>query len=393
MGKRVLISGMGIAGPALAHWLGRAGHEVTVVERAPGPRTTGAAVDFRGDQVALLHRMGVHGALHARRTGMGDLVVVDRAGRERARVPAALFSGELEVERADLAEVLAARCAPVSTPVFGDRATALRQDPGGVEVEFERGPAARYDLVVGADGQHSGVRALAFGPEERYRHDLGHLTATYGVPNTFGLERAGVIHNAPGRYANVSSCRDPRTATVSLVFASTARPGRDPGAQRALITERYADLGWRVPELLAGLASADDLYFAPITQLRLPAWSTGRVVLLGDAAWGAGPGGNGSGHALLGAYVLAGELEASGWDVPRALARYEAALRPAVERSQRQAASMPGFLVPPTAARIALRNASYRVLGSKPMTALFERLSARTANTGALPEYPLPVTA
>jgi 2-polyprenyl-6-methoxyphenol hydroxylase-like FAD-dependent oxidoreductase len=388
MTRSVLISGAGIAGPSLASWLGRLGDHVTVVEQAAGPRTSGSAVDFRGDQLALLTRMGVLDKIRARQTGMGDQVVVDAAGRRRSAYPAAVFSGEVEIDRADLAEILHDHSAPYAEYVFGDRVTGLAQHADGVDVTFARGAARRYDLVVGADGLHSGVRTLTFG--DGFRHHLGYYAASFAVPNTFGLDHSGVIHNAPGRCVGVASARDTSQAIVTLMFAAQEEAyGRgDVDAQKSLLAKHFADVGWRTPELLAALRDAPDLYFAPLSQIRLDRWSSGRVVLLGDAAWCAGPGGNGTGHAMLGAYTLAGELASA--DHETAFARYEEIMRPPVAKSQKFAAGAGKFLVPPTEGRIRRRNATYRLLSSRPMTGVLSWLSSRTARTGEPTDYPLP---
>jgi 2-polyprenyl-6-methoxyphenol hydroxylase-like FAD-dependent oxidoreductase len=388
MTRSVLISGAGIAGPSLAYWLGRLGDRVTVVEQAAGPRTSGAAVDFPGDQLALLTRMGVLDEIRAAQTGMGDQVIVDAAGRRRSSFPAAVFSGEVEIDRADLARILHDHSAPHAEYVFGDRIVAMEQHADGVDVTFASGTARRYDLVVGADGLHSVVRRLTFG--DGHRHHLGYCAASFEVPNTFGLDHSGVIHNAPGRYVGVASARDTSRAIVALMFAAPepAHLRGDLDGQKALLAEHFADVGWRTPELLAALRDVSDLYFAPLSQVRLDRWSAGRVVLLGDAAWCAGPGGNGTGHAMLGAYTLAGELARAGHET--AFARYEDVMRAPVTKSQKFAAGAGKHLVPPTERAIRRRDTTYRVLSSRPMTGLLTWLSTRTAGTGELTDYPLP---
>jgi 2-polyprenyl-6-methoxyphenol hydroxylase-like FAD-dependent oxidoreductase len=151
----VLISGGGVAGPSLAYWLGMSGYAVTVVERAPGLRTSGAsAVDFRGDQLALLARMGVLGEIRACQTGMGDQAVIDSAGRRLSTFPSALFSGEVEIERGDLGRILYDHSKDAAQYVFGDHITALVQAPDGVDVPFARGPDRSFDLVIGEDGMN-----------------------------------------------------------------------------------------------------------------------------------------------------------------------------------------------------------------------------------------------
>ena len=396
MTRSVLISGSGVAGPSLAHWLGRSGYAVTVVERAARLRGSGGVpVDFRGDQLALLARMGVLGEIQAWQTGMGDQAVVGADGRRLSTFPSALFSGDVEIERGDLARILYSRSKDAAEYVFGDHITALAQAPDGVDVTFARGPARRFDLVVGADGLHSTVRRLAFGGEQQYRHDLGLAVAGFSVPNTFGLDHSGLIYNEPGRLAMVASGRDRARAAVALMFAGPVPDygWHDTGAQKRIVAEHFAGAGWQVPALLEALSEAPELYFDTISQIRLDRWSAGRVVLLGDAAWCTGPGGNGTGHAMFGAYTLAGELALAGGDHLAAYRNYEQIMRPPVAKSQKQAAGAARFLTPATERKIRNRNRTFRILSAPALRGVFGWLARRTANTGTLRDYPLPATA
>ena len=393
MNRSVLISGAGVAGPSLAYWLGRSGYAVTVVERAPALRLSGAApVDFRGDQLALLERMGMLGDVEASQTGMGDQLVIDAAGRRRTTFPSALFSGDVEIERGDLARILYQRSQNAAEYVFGDHITALTETADGVEVTFAHGPARRFGLVVGADGLHSVVRRLVFGEEERFRHDLGLCVAGFAMPNRFGLDHSGLIYNEPGRLAMVASGRDTARAAVGLMFTTTVPDydRHDAEAQKRVVAGHFERAGWQVPALLAAMEDAPELYFDTISQIRLGQWSAGRVVLLGDAAWCTGPGGNGTGHAMLGAYTLAGELAQASGDYQVAYRRYEQIMRPKVAKSQKTASGAARFLTPATERKIRNRDLTFRILSSRPMTGVFGWLAKRTANTGALKDYPLP---
>jgi 2-polyprenyl-6-methoxyphenol hydroxylase-like FAD-dependent oxidoreductase len=387
---RILISGAGIAGPALALFLHRRGVQVTVVERAPGLRTGGSAVDFRGDQLAVLDRAGILDDVRAHATGMGPQVVVDRADRPLVALPAALFSGELEIQRGDLTRILHDRTRADVEYLFGDEITALDETADGVRVTFQRADPRTFDLVVGADGLHSRVRALTFGPEDGHRTDLGYCIAGFTAPNLLDLDHTGRIHNDPGRAVMVSSGRDRAVADVGFVFAAPAQlpDRRDQDAQKALVSAVFADAGWHVPVLLDALRAAPDLYFDTLSQIHLDRWSAGRVVLLGDAAWGAGPGGSGTGLALVGAYTLAGELAAAAGDHQRAFARYERLLRPPAARGQKQARGAGPFLAPATDRRIRQRNRTFRLLGTRVMSGVFTWLTTRTANSATLPDYP-----
>ena len=392
MTRSVLISGGGIAGASLAYWLGESGYAVTVVKRAPGLRTSGAApVDFRGDQLALLERMGVLGDIQASQTGMGDQTVIDATGRRLSTFPSVLFSGDVEIERGDLARILYDRSASAAQYVFGDHITGMTQAADVVDVTFAHGAPRRFDLVVGADGLHSAVRRLAFGEESLFRHDLGLAIAGFDVPNTFGLDHGGLIYNEPGRLAMVTSGRDRARASAGLMFAASLPDydWHDTDGQKRIVAEHFAGVGWQAPALLAALRGAPDLYFDTVGQIRLDHWSAGRLVLLGDAAWCTGPGGNGTGHAMLGAYTLAGELALAGGDYAAGFRRYEQIMRPPVTKSQKNAAGAGRFLTPATERKIRNRNRTFRILSSRPMTGLFGWLAKRTANTGTLRDYPL----
>jgi 2-polyprenyl-6-methoxyphenol hydroxylase-like FAD-dependent oxidoreductase len=386
----VLISGASVAGPTLAYWLLRRGYDVTVVEQAPGLRAGGHGVDFRGAQMELLRRMDLVDAVRAAETAMGEQVVVDGSGRVLVTLPAAFMSGEVEIQRGDLARILYERTRDDAEYVFGDSITELVQDAGGVDVTFERGGTRRFDLVVGADGTHSGVRSLVWGPEERFSTFLGFYQAGFSVPNHWDLDHSGLLYNEPGRGVMVSSGRDAATAGVGLVFAAPPLEydRRDRDQIVGIVTDRFAGAGWEVPRLLVGLASATDLWFDPFTQIHLDGWSQGRIGLLGDAAWAAGPGGSGTGLAMAGAYILAAELAAAGGDHATAFARYEAALRKGATSGQKQARNAGPFLAPPTAAKIRRRNRAYRMLSSRPLLPLFVRLTEGAANAVRVDRYP-----
>jgi 2-polyprenyl-6-methoxyphenol hydroxylase-like FAD-dependent oxidoreductase len=393
----VLISGASVAGPTLAYWLLRHGVDVTVVERAPELRTGGQGVDFRGAQMELLRRMDLVDAVRAAQTGMGEQVVVDADGKPLVRLPAAFMSGEVEIQRGDLARILYERTCDGAEYVFGDSIIRLHQDADGVDVTFEHGGTRRFDLVVGADGAHSEVRAIAWGPEERFSTFLGYYQAVFTMPNRFGLDGSGLLYNEPGLGVMVSSGRDDSTAGVGLVFAAP-RLEYDRGDREQIIrivTEWFARAEWQVPRLLAGLATATDLWFDQFAQIHLDRWSQGRIALVGDAAWAAGPGGGGTGLAMTGAYVLAGELAATG-DHATAFARYEAVLRKGATTGQKQARNAGPFLAPPTAAKIRQRNRAYRALSRRPLLPVFGWLTGRAANAVRLNAYPVdgpPVTA
>ncbi|MEY9871807.1 2-polyprenyl-6-methoxyphenol hydroxylase-like FAD-dependent oxidoreductase [Streptacidiphilus sp. MAP12-33] len=391
--KKILISGASIAGPALALWLGRCGHDVTVVERAATFREGGGAVDYRGSvHREVLARMGVLDTLRGLDTGMGEQAVLDEQGRELLRLPASFMSGELEVTRGDLARTLYEASLPFARYVFGDSVRTLTEHGTGVTVDFEHGPTQDFDLVVGADGIHSTTRRLAFGPEEAYRRDSGWFFSTFSAkaPSHLGLRDSAVLWNDPGRMVGLGNTLGEDGAMLVFHAPGLTYDHRDVAAQKELVLRRFADAGWEVPAVLRSVPGAPDFYFDSLSQIVMDRWSSGRVVLLGDAAWAPAPGGMGNGLAVVGAYVLAGEL-ATAPDHATAFARYEERMRPYAVKCQKQGAGAGRFLAPVTAKQLKQRNRAYRLLCHRTMRGLFEWLTTRTAEAIDLPAYGLSV--
>lgn len=392
MNRSVLISGASIAGPALAYWLGRHGFEPTVVERAPALRGGGQAVDFRGaTHLTVLERMGVLPELRGIQTGGSPMRFVDESGRTLLRLPAEFAGGELEVLRGDLVRVLYQRSLPHTEYVFGDSISRLTETPSGVRVDFEHAASRDFDLVIGADGLHSTVRRLAFGPEERYVSHLGYYAATWQLPNELALGEGSVGHNTPGRFASVGADhREPSRAGAFFLFAAPelAYDRHDPEQQKRLLHDAFAGLGWEVPRLLDSLRQAPDLYFDSISRADVDTWSTGRVCLVGDAACGATIGGMGTGTAMVASYVLAGELARTPADHRAAFAGYESRLRKYAEGCQVGGDRTGKFLAPRTAAGARARNA---LLSRRVCLNAMLRLGERVSSTVALPDYPAAV--
>jgi 2-polyprenyl-6-methoxyphenol hydroxylase-like FAD-dependent oxidoreductase len=346
--RTVLISGASVAGPALAFWLSRLGFTPTIVEKAPSLREGGYAVDFRGTSMEVLRRMGLLEAVQAKATNMGDMFYVDRRGRKQARLPAAAFSGELEIMRGDLAQLLYDATWEGTEYIFGDSVAELVERPDHVEVHFESGLVRRFDIAVGADGIHSNIRAKAFGPEADYVESLGLAATIFSVPNRLNLDYSGHLLPAPGTLAGVYSARDNTEARAMLWFSTADTPlPRDRAAQKRLIREKFTGQGWQVPAMLSDMETAPDFYFDEVAQVVMDRWSRGRVVLLGDAAHCASPlSGMGTGMAVTGAYILAHELAAHRDDPTAAFAAYETRQRPFSNAAQALAQKAKGGFVP-----------------------------------------------
>jgi 2-polyprenyl-6-methoxyphenol hydroxylase-like FAD-dependent oxidoreductase len=373
--KTVLISGASIAGPTLAYWLHHWGFTPTIAEQAPAPRPGGQAVDVRGVARQVVERMGIMPQVRQDSVDERGVAYVDRAGRRVASMPAELFDGEgivaeIEIMRGDLTRILFAVTRDHTEYLFGDRITELTQGDDGVKVVFAKRAPRTFDLVVGADGVHSGVRALALGPETDYVRHLGAYIAYFTVPDPGDLDNWFLLHNAPG--GRVAAIRPERggTAKAMLSFASPplGHDRRDIPQQHKLLADAFAGVGWRVPALLEAMWDAPDFYFDSICQVHVERWWRGRAALLGDAGYCGSPlTGLGTSMSLVGAYVLAGELASTPDDHQAAFARYQDQLRAYVAACQKlPPGGVKGF-APQSQAMIWLRNLSMKLMTAWPM--------------------------
>jgi 2-polyprenyl-6-methoxyphenol hydroxylase-like FAD-dependent oxidoreductase len=317
---------------------------VTVVERAPGLRPGGQAVDARGVTKEVIRRMGLDAAVRAARTETAGAYIVDVDGKVLETYRADDdggdgFISEIEISRGDLSRVLYDDTRDRAEYVFGDRIAELTQDADGVDVTFASGDRRRFEIVIGADGLHSALREMAFGPHERFVRPLGRMMAFYTVPNEFGLDRWMIEYQEPGsgRSALLRPIQDATRGMAMFSFPSADFDVdyRDVAAQKRLLRERMASLGWLAPRILAHLDDTPDFYLDQVAQVVMDRWSSGRVALLGDAAFSSSPlSGGGTGLALVGAYLLAGELAAAGWNPEAGFAGYEGRMRSFVEANQ-----------------------------------------------------------
>jgi 2-polyprenyl-6-methoxyphenol hydroxylase-like FAD-dependent oxidoreductase len=280
---------------------------------------------------------------------------------------------------------------------FGEHVTSLEPVNNGVRVTLSSGSRETYDLVVGADGLHSGVRALAFGDERRFLRHHGYRLAVFSLPNVLGLSRGAVTRTVPGRSLMVSTV-DGTVARAQMIFegAALGRERADLVAMATMLRETYGDFGWEAPRILDELdrslersrnaPRATDLYVDQIATVDIARYSAGRIALLGDAAWGGTLGGQGTPLAIVGAYVLAGELSV-GDDVEAALARYESQMRPYASECQKGAVRAGPFFAPRTRFGLWLRDLFYRALTSPLLIGQFEKMVKASATAFVLPAY------
>jgi 2-polyprenyl-6-methoxyphenol hydroxylase-like FAD-dependent oxidoreductase len=363
--KSVLISGAGIAGPALAYWLRHRGFEPVLIEQAAHFRKGGYMIDFWGIGFDVAEPMNLIPQLR----DIGYLIdcgkFVNHWGRMRSGFDAEILRRALgnrffSLPRGDLAEAIFNIVADKIETLFGCSITAIREDPTGIDVQFEQGHARRFDLVAGCDGLHSAVRKLSWGPEKNFVNYLGYYCASFITTNyTHREERTYTSYAEPGRQISRYALRAGRTAFL-FTFARKQMFEQHPDLEtaKAILRKTFEGDRWiEVPEILKRLETCDDLYFDSVSQVRMPAWSTGRIVLVGDAAYCPSLlAGEGAGFALAGAYLLGGELQRASGDHRAAFRAYEQRFRPFIERKQQSARQFASSFTPKTSLGLFVRD-------------------------------------
>lgn len=363
----VLISGASMAGLSAAHWFARMGHEVTVVERADGLRRGGAPIDVRGDALGVAARMGI---LHEVRDQRVDVVapapIFDGTGAQVATLDLAWFANEspddIEISRDRLNDILLASVEPSVEFRYNASIDTLVDGDDGVDVVVSDGLEATYDLVVGADGLHSNVRGLAFGPEADFVRHVGYYVALLDLPPTQDWDRG--LLNVPGMAVGLRDTGDGPRAMMVVHSPEIAYDHRDFAAQRSIVAELLERVdAWQVPKIREAFLdpSTAGFYFDSVSQVHMPAWTSGRVALLGDAAHCAALlSGMGTSLAMIGAEILAQRWTESGGDLDRAAEPFHRELRPYVERAQESIDHGASVVVPGTQDELDRRNQMFR---------------------------------
>jgi 2-polyprenyl-6-methoxyphenol hydroxylase-like FAD-dependent oxidoreductase len=398
--KTVLISGAGVAGPTLAFWLKAAGFEPTLVERAPALRTGGFVLDLWGLGYDLAERMGLANSIERAGYHVRELRIVDSGGKRVAGFGVEVFreltGGRfVTLARSDLSRLLFETVRDGTDVMFGDEIVGLDEHADCVQVRFKRGGQRAFDLVVGADGLHSGVRALAFGPQDRFERQLGYVVAAFQVAGYRPRDDdVYVIFSEPGQMLGRVALRDDRTLLMFVFTADreslSTQPG--PAEQKALLRRRYGGRNWECARILDELDRTADLYFDRVSQIKMAAWWRGRVALIGDAAFCVSlMAGQGSALAMTAAYVLAGELAAADGRHAEAFRNYEKRMRDYVGSKQKAAERFSAAFAPRTRWGLFLRN---QVINACALPGLATLAFGRDiVDTFPLPDYVWPALA
>ena len=360
---KILICGGGCAGPALAFWLAQSGHHrIVVVERSPALRATGAQIDLRAQGIQVVQRMGLLDAIRDRSVDEAGVSFVDALGRDQGTIlantsghGAQSMTSEYEIMRGDLVRILYEATNKYNNVeyMFGKTVDRFEQDDNEVRVHFSDGSLDTYDMLVGADGQGSRIRKAILpsdAPDPYVRTGL-HI-AYFFVPRAEGDDNIRRTYLSPGGRMVMRRTHNPTETQAYFFLRDNAPEVSDvPRApleqQKQFWTERFRGAGWQTDRFVEGIQTTDNFYCQEVVQVRSETWYRGRVVLLGDAVHCPSPmTGMGTTGALVGAYVLAGEISRHGGDLGRAFAGYERTMRPFVREMQKLSMPLVRLAIP-----------------------------------------------
>jgi 2-polyprenyl-6-methoxyphenol hydroxylase-like FAD-dependent oxidoreductase len=367
---RILIVGGGPAGLTFAACLLRHGIEPVIVEKAAHGRTGGYSIGLHVNGWRVAEKLGLVEAFREKAMPLGLAHHRDRHGRKLFsydyRTLAKAADGRLlAIMRQDFQEVLTTAVQENCPIRYETTVVSLEDDGSGVDVTFFDGRRDRFDLVVGADGYRSSVRALVFGPHETFLRPLGYRASAWRVRLTKPLgasfvgmmdvdHQGGLYTVGDGTAATLFCWRDERTDRL------------DPDARRAVLQQEFGHWPEPVASALTSAIDWDQSFFDTVSQIEVPRWSKGRIALLGDSAWCLTfLAGQGTSTAMAGAYILAAELARKGH--VEALESYEARMRPLVTKMQAVSRNIGSHYIPQSTFGMRLQSWLLPIMLSRPL--------------------------
>jgi 2-polyprenyl-6-methoxyphenol hydroxylase-like FAD-dependent oxidoreductase len=368
---RVAVNGVGIAGPTLAYWLRKSGHEVLLIEESPQLRSGGYIIDFWGVGYDIAEKMGLLPRIRELGYQVREVIYVDRHGRKSGGFPVDIFdrmtNGRFtSLRRSDLAATIYGALDSKVETIFGDSIAGIEDEGHCVRVSFDHAAPREVDLVIGADGLHSRVRQLAFGPEAEFEVSLGYHVAAFEVEGYQPRDELVYLsYGVSGKQISRFAMRDDKTLFL-FVFRDEYLTTESPSSaqeRKSALKKVFAHVGGECTPILAAMENVSDVYFDRVSQIHMNRWTIGRTALIGDAAACVSlVAGEGTGLAMAEAYVLAGELRDCGGDQAAAFARYQERMMPFLKRKQASAVKFASSFAPKTAFGILVRNLVTRLL-------------------------------
>lgn len=362
---KIAINGAGVAGPTLAYWLAKSGHDVLLVEEAPQLRSGGYVIDFWGVGYDIAEKMGLIPRIRDLGYQIKEVRFVNDKGRKSGSFGTDVFvrmtNGRFTtVRRSDLSSSVFSLIEGKVETIFGDSISGIDESERKVRVAFDHAASRDLDLVIGSDGLHSRVRSLVFGKEEQFEKSLGYYVAAFEIDGYRPRdELVYVSHGLPGRQISRFSMRGDKTLFLFVFRDEYLRRDmpHDLAGRKASLRSIFSGAGWECPQILSAMDKIDDIYFDSVSQIKMDRWAKGRIVLAGDAAACVSLlAGEGTGLAMAEAYVLAGELNRCGGDYTGAFERYQSLMMPFLKRKQESAAKFASSFAPATAWGITFRN-------------------------------------
>lgn len=351
--KKILVVGVGIAGPAVCYWLQKFGFYPTLIEKSSFIREGGQGLDIRGAAIDIVKKMDIFKQICNLRTQVSCGRYVDIMGNilyeEKGEKFGFRQDEDVEILRGDLIDILMQTIEGVPC-YFNQSVEKVEQNDEECIVYFKDGRTERYDLVIGADGIHSSIRRMVFDKNEYQIKNFGLYLSVFSIPNYLHLSHTEVQCEINQKLISIKSDNDPNTAQVEIMFRSkqALNNPRNLNEQMQFLREHFDDFGWEAQELLKWMPNNSDFYFDSVAQVKMNSWTKGRVALIGDAGYCASPlSGQGNNLAMVGAYILAGELDAAKGDYKQAFNRYNDLLHPFIEKNQQLGALVSeSFLIP-----------------------------------------------
>jgi 2-polyprenyl-6-methoxyphenol hydroxylase-like FAD-dependent oxidoreductase len=361
--QNILISGAGIAGLTAAYWLKEYGFSPVIAELAPKLREGGYMIDFLGAGFEVAERMNIIEQLREKHYHIPEITFVNEKGNRIGgfnidKLRKLINYRHFNMLRGELAKVLYDTIKNKVEFIFGNSVTALDEKEDYTEVTFADNSKRNFDLVIGADGLHSAVRKIIFGPESGFETHLGYYVSSFTIENNTGRSDIFQSYTVKGKWAGIYSIAENKLATFFIFKSNKINyPHHDIRAQQAILSECFGNVGWKCPMLLEKMPASADFYFDDVSQIIMDSWSKGRITLSGDSCQCVSPiAGKGASLAMAGAYILAGELKKSSGEYESAFLNYEKKIKPEILRTQKMGRDFAPSFVPDTSFGIWKRN-------------------------------------